>query len=98
MLCAFLKLDMGTLDLVVGIYLAFTVAFFGITAIFAQREIKARADFRMARFGGTLNAYRHYRHLRNNFEKPSARFKFFLLVHLNFLLCAIVFVIAAFAR
>ncbi len=80
----------------IGIYLVFTMAFFGITAILAQREIKARPDFRMVLFAGTLNVYRYYRHLRNNHEKLSARFKLFLLAHLNFLLCAIMFVITAF--
>jgi len=93
---AFLKLDGRTLDFVVAIYLAFSVAFFGITAILAQREIKARSDFRMVMFGGTLNVYRYCGHLKNKHEKPSAKFKLFLLAHLNFLLCAVVFVISAF--
>ena len=80
------------------LYLAFGMAFFGITAILAQREIKARGDFRMVLFGGTLNVYRYYRHLRDNHEKLSARFKLFLLAHLNFLLCVVVVVITAFSH
>ena len=89
---------MHTWDLMVVGYFAFTATFFGITAILAQREIKARQDFKMVLFGGTLNVYRYYRHLRNKHEKLSARFKLFLLAHLNFVICAIVFVIRAFSR
>jgi len=69
------------------IYFALTIAFFGITAILAQREIKARQDFEMISFGGTLNVYRYYRHLRNKHEKLSVRFKLFLLAQLNFIFC-----------
>jgi hypothetical protein len=83
-------------NFIVEIYLAFTMVFFGITAILAQREIKARSDFQMILLGGTLNVYRYYRHLRNNHEELTTRFRLFLLAHLNFVLCVIVFVISAF--
>jgi hypothetical protein len=89
---------MNTWDIIVGIYLVLTMAFFGIAAILTQSEIKDRSDFRMVLFGGTLNVFRYYRHLRNKHEKLSARFKLFLLAHLNFLLCAIVCVITAFSH
>ena len=89
---------MGTWDFMVVLYLAFTMFFFGITAILIHREIKARPDFRMVLFGGTLNVYRYYRHLKNNYQKLSPRFKLFLLAHLNFLLCAALFVITAFSH
>ena len=74
-------------------YVVLTVAFFGITGILAQREIKTRQDFKMVLFGGTLNVYRYYRYLRNKHETPSTRFKLFLLAHLNFALCVTVFVV-----
>jgi hypothetical protein len=85
-------------DFMIEIYLAFTMVFFGLTAIAAGREINARHDFKMVLFGGTLNVYRYYIHLRANKEKLSTRFKLFLLAHLNFVLCAIVFLITALAR
>jgi hypothetical protein len=80
-------------DFMIEIYIWLTVAFFGITGILAQREINTRQDFKMVFFGGTLNIYRYYRYLRNKHETPSARFKLFLLAHLNFALCVIVLVV-----
>lgn len=89
---------MKTWDLMIGIYFVFTIIFFGFTAILTQREIKARTDFQMVLFGGTLNVLRYYRYLKNNHEKLSTRFKLFLLAHLNFLLCAIIILITAFSQ
>ena len=86
---------MLTWDFIVSVYTAFTIAFFGISAILVGREIKARSDFQMVMFGGTLNVYRYYRHLRNKDEELSIRFKLFLLAHLNFVLWAIVFMSTA---
>jgi hypothetical protein len=74
----------------VFIYLAVTMVFFGVTAIVAGREMKARRDFKMALLGGTYNVYRYYKHLRMNNEGFSTMFKLFLLAHLNFAVCAIV--------
>ena len=91
-------MEIRTWNFIVGMYLVFTMAFFGITAILAQREIKARLDFQMVLFGGTLNVYRYYRHLRKTHEELSPRFKLFLLAHLNFLFCTIVLVIIALSR
>jgi hypothetical protein len=91
-------LSVYTWDLFVKIYLAFTVTFFGITAILVQREIKARQDFKILFFGGTLNVFRYYAHLRKNHEALSTRFKLCLLAHFNFLVCVIVFVITAFSQ
>jgi hypothetical protein len=83
--------------MLLDVYLVLTMAFLGITAIAAGREIKARQDFRITPFGGTLNVYRYYRQVKNNQEKLSPRFKLFLLAHINLLLCVIVFVIASLA-
>ena len=87
---------MHTWALVVMLYLAFSATFFGITAILVQREVKARQDFKILLFGGTLNLFRYYAHLRKNHERLSTRFKLYLLSHFNFLVCVIVFVITAF--
>ena len=73
----------GYVPLIV-IYFVLTMIFFGITAITAGREIKARRDFKMALLGGTYNVYRYYKHLRDNKERFSPSFKLFLLAHLNF--------------
>ncbi len=80
---------------ILGIYFLLTMIFLGITAIIVGREIKARPDFKMAMFGGTLNSYRYYRHLKNKNEKVSPRFKLFLLAHFNFVLCVIAFIVTA---
>ena len=89
---------MTTWNFIIGIYLLFTIVLFGITAILTHREIRARSDFQMVLFGGTLNVFRYYRHLRNNNERLSANLKLFLFAHLNFLICAIVFVVTAFSH
>ena len=89
---------MQTLNLVVAIYVAFTAIFFGITAILLEREIKARQDFKILLFGGTLNVFRYYAHLRKNHERPSTRFKLCLLAHFNFLVCVIIFLVTAFSH
>jgi hypothetical protein len=82
----------------VVVYFAFSATSFGITAILAQREIKGRKDFKRMLFGGTLNVYLYYRHLRNRHEKRGGRFKLFLLATLNSVISAIFFVITAFSR
>jgi hypothetical protein len=69
------------------------MAFFGITAIAAGREMKARRDFKMVLFGGTYNVYRYYKHLKANKERFSAGFTLFLLAHLNLAVCVVVFVV-----
>ncbi len=82
----------------VAIYLVLTMVFFGVTAIATGREVKARRDFKMTLFGGTYNVYRYYKHLKMNNERFSTRFKLFLLAHLNFVLCIVVFVATALWR
>jgi hypothetical protein len=77
---------------VVVIYLTLTIVFFGVTAIAAEREVRARLDFRMTLFGGTYNVYRYYKHLKMKEEAFSTTFKLFLWAHLNFALCVVVFV------
>jgi len=44
------------------LYLAFSVTFFGVTAILTQREINARKDFKMTPLAGSLNVYFYYMH------------------------------------
>ena len=90
--------DMTTWDFIVEIYLVLSIVYFGITAIYVQREVKARRDFKLVLFGGTLNVFRYYRHLRSNHEKLSTRFKLLLFAHINFLVCIIVFLITALSR
>jgi len=77
---------------IVVIYLVFTMVFFGMTVIAAEREVRARRDFKMVLFGGTYNVYRYYKHLRTNNERFSMKFKLCLLAHLNFAVCVVVFV------
>ena len=73
------------------LYLAFSVTFFGVTAILAQREINARKDFKMTPLAGSLNVYFYYKHQKEKRENLSTNFKWFLFAHLNFALCAVVF-------
>ena len=77
---------------IILIYFAFTVVFFGLTSIGAGRQMKARRDFKGVLFGGTYNVYRYCKHLKANKERLSVGFKLFLLAHLNFVVCIIVFV------
>jgi len=77
------------------IYLMFTAIFFGITAIIAQREVNSRKDFEMLLGGGTYNVYRYYMHLKKNNEKQSLGFKLFLIAHVNFAFCFILWIYIA---
>lgn len=90
------KVEVQTLGFMILIYLAFTATFFGITVILLEREIKARQDFKPLLFGGTLNVFRYYAHLRRNNEPLSTRLKLCLLAHFNFLVCAILFLATPF--
>lgn len=78
------------------VYLTFSTIFFGITGILAQREITARKDFKMTPLAGTLNVYFYYKFQKERQEQLSPRFKMFLLAHLNFALCAVVFLYVVF--
>lgn len=71
------------------IYLVFSAVLFGITGIIAQREVKSRTDFKILLGGGTYNVYRYYVHLKKNNEKLSIGFKLFLIAHVNFIICTI---------
>jgi len=89
---------MYTRDLMAMIYLASTATFFGVTVILVEREMKARHDFKPLFFGGTLNVFWYYAHLRKNHERLSTRFKLCLLAHFNFLVCVILFLTTAFSH
>lgn len=74
-------------------YLIFTIMLFGISAIIVQREINSRSDFKITLGGGTYNVYLYYEHLKKNNEKLSTGYKLFLVAHVNFIICFIVWVI-----
>jgi hypothetical protein len=78
------------------VYLVFSTIFFGVAAILTQREINARKDFKMTPLAGTLNVYLYYKFQKERQEQLSTRFKMFLLAHLNFALCAVVFLFTFF--
>ncbi len=79
------------MNIILQWYGVITVAFFGITAMLVQDEIKGRNDFELVTCGGTYNVFRYYRHLKNSHEKFSLKFKLLLLSHLNFLIFFVVF-------
>jgi len=83
---------------VLEIYMALTVVFFGITVIAFGREVEGRPDFKPGLFGGTLNVYRYYKHLKRNNEKFSTRFRLFLMAQLNLGLFMIIFLITTLLR
>jgi hypothetical protein len=80
------------------IWLLFSIVFLGVTAILVNREIRSTSGSKETLFGGTLNAYRYYKYLRNNGRELSVPFRLFLLAHINFLLSVMAFVLAALVR
>jgi hypothetical protein len=75
------------------IYLIFTIILFGITGVIVQNEINRRTDFNKTLLGGTYNVYRYYKYLKDTDEKLSIGYKLFLIAHINFFICFVVWII-----
>jgi hypothetical protein len=82
--------------MLIELYIAITMMLFGIATILLLREFK-KNDFRVSPFSGTYAAYLYYKELKKTDKKITKTFWFYILANLNFLVCAIVFLISAFS-
>jgi hypothetical protein len=83
------------IDSFIDLYIAITMTLFGISTIMLLREAN-RNNFRMPFFSGTYGAILYYKEIKRQNKKVSKIFWFYILANLNFIICAITFLVRGF--
>ena len=81
---------------IIQLYMVTSIALYGIAVILLQREAENNNFKMIPIFYGTYNVILYYRELKKRHEKLSKRFWFYLLASLNFIFCAITFLVGVF--